>query len=171
MTIPYIFIACFFIRIISLGKSIYNEKKLRSKGAIEYGKTNSSLLTIAHVLFYYGCIHEAIYLHKQVNLFSYVGIWVFTFSMIILWWVIITLGNIWTVKLIISPGQTLKSNFLFKHVKHPNYFLNVIPELISIALICNAWHVLFIGLPMYMVPLTIRIAQEEKIMKEKFKMY
>ena len=171
MTILDVFILCFFIRLISLCVSIYNEKVLKQRGAVEYGKSNSAALTIAHVLFYFSCLSEALYFSKPISDYSFVGMAGFLFSMIMLWWVILTLGNLWTVKLIISPDHTLKTNFLFRHVRHPNYYLNVIPELISIALICNAWYTLLIGLPLYAIPLVTRIRQEEKIMKERFSEY
>ena len=62
-------------------------------------------------------------------------------------------------------------NSIFKYFRHPNYFLNIIPELVSISLICQAWITLAIGLPVYLIPLTIRIVQEEKVMKLHFKDY
>ncbi|GHN02140.1 membrane protein [Cytophagales bacterium WSM2-2] len=171
MTILQFMLACFVIRLISLGKSIYNEKRLKSTGALEFGKVNSAALTIAHVLFYASCLTEALYNGTTANDYTYWGLGLFAFSMIMLWWVILSLGNVWTVKLIISTDHVLKTGFLFRHVRHPNYFLNVIPELISVTLICNAWMTLAIGLPVYLIPLAIRIRQEEKVMKEKFPSY
>ena len=171
MTITAIFTGCFLIRLVSLFKSIANERKLKQQHAVEYGKKNSLILTFAHIGFYIACITEANYYSTGVNTYTVAGIALFLFSMVMLWWVIFTLGSIWTVKLIISPDQVVKTNFLFKYIRHPNYYLNVLPELISIALICNAWYVLCFGLPLYLVPLVIRIVQEEKIMKETFQEY
>jgi len=88
-----------------------------------------------------------------------------------LWIVIYSLGDRWTVKLIIAPGQAINKSFMFKYFRHPNYFLNILPELVSIALICQAWYTLLIGLPLYLIPLTIRIVQEEKVMKTHFSNY
>jgi isoprenylcysteine carboxyl methyltransferase (ICMT) family protein YpbQ len=53
-------------------------------------------------------------------------------------------------------------------VRHPNYFLNVIPELIGLTFIMGAWLVLAIGLPLFLIVLGIRIAQEERVMKTCF---
>lgn len=171
MSILNLFIACLLIRIVSLGKSILNEKKLKAKGAIEHGKNNSIVLTLFHIAFYVSCLWEALYFEKEINNYSYLGIGLFAFSMAMLWWVIINLGNLWTVKLIISSDHALKTNFLFKYIRHPNYYLNIVPELIAMALMCNAWYTLIIGLPLYAAPLAIRIRQEEKLMREKFKFY
>ncbi len=171
MSILKFMLVCFLVRLISLAKSIYNERRLKATGASEYGKVNSAALTIAHILFYISCVVEALYYKTTVNAWTYWGLGVFAFSMIMLWWVILSLGQVWTVKLIISTNHVLKTNFLFKYVRHPNYFLNIIPELVSVSLICNAWTTLIIGLPVYLIPLAIRIRQEEEIMKEKFPSY
>jgi isoprenylcysteine carboxyl methyltransferase (ICMT) family protein YpbQ len=60
---------------------------------------------------------------------------------------------------------------LFRYTKHPNYFLNVIPELIAIALICQAWWVLALGFPLYLIPLVVRIYQEENVMSQQVEGY
>ena len=75
------------------------------------------------------------------------------------------------MKLMIAPEQKINKSSIFKYFRHPNYFLNIIPELISIALICQAWFTLFVGLPLYLIPLAIRIVQEEKLMKTHFSNY
>ncbi len=168
-TIIILFISAVLIRLISLFKSISNEKKLKSKvGTIEYGKINSLILTLAHVIYYFACLTEVIYKKVEFNFISMIGLGLFVFSMLILWIIIIQLKEIWTVKLIIAPNHILNKTFLFKYFRHPNYFLNVIPELIAISLICHAWYTLIIGLPIYFIPLFIRIKQEEKAMKKKF---
>jgi len=170
-TILVLFLLACVTRLISLLKSVANERKLKKKKAIEYGTRNSKLLLLFHALFYLSCLGEAIVLKKQVNNLSFFGLGLFVFSMCMLWIVIYTLKDIWTVKLIITPEQTINKSFLFKYFRHPNYFLNIIPELISIALICQAWYTLLIGIPLYLIPLVIRITQEEKIMKMHFSNY
>jgi isoprenylcysteine carboxyl methyltransferase (ICMT) family protein YpbQ len=167
MTILSIFVVALGIRLISLFVSISNEKKLKAAGALEYGKTNSLILTLSHIVFYGLAITEALVKNKIINEYTYAGLALFAFSMFILFMVIKHLGHLWTVKLIIAPDHHVVRSFLFKFFRHPNYFLNVIPELIAIALICQAWMVMMIGLPLYLIPLIIRIYQEEMIMRQK----
>ncbi len=170
-TILMLFSLASATRLISLFISVANEKKLKKKNAIEYGKKNSKLLLLSHTLFYLSCLGEAVLLKKQVNNVSFFGVGLFIFSMAMLWIVILSLKDIWTVKLIIAPGQRINKSFIFKYFRHPNYFLNIIPELVSIALICQAWLTLLIGLPLYLIPLAIRLVQEEKVMKMHFSNY
>jgi isoprenylcysteine carboxyl methyltransferase (ICMT) family protein YpbQ len=170
-TILMLFSLASATRLISLFVSVANEKKLKKKKAVEYGKKNSKLLLLCHTLFYLFCLGESILLKKQVNNVCYFGLGLFIFSMAMLWIVIFSLKDIWTVKLIIAPGQRINKSFIFKYFRHPNYFLNIIPELVSIALICQARLTLLIGLPVYLIPLAIRIVQEEKVMKMHFSNY
>ncbi len=54
-----------------------------------------------------------------------------------LFMVIKTLGGIWTLKLFILPNHPIIKSGLYKITKHPNYFLNIIPELIGVLLITH----------------------------------
>ena len=166
----FFLLAC-AMRLVSLVKSASNEKKLKKANAVEYGRNNSKVLVLFHVLYYLACLGEAVVLNKSVNTISFFGVGLFVFSMGMLWIVIFSLKDVWTVKLIIAREHRLNSSFIFKFFKHPNYFLNVIPELISIAIICQAWYTLLIGLPLYLIPLTIRIVQEENVMRKHFNDY
>jgi isoprenylcysteine carboxyl methyltransferase (ICMT) family protein YpbQ len=170
-TIIILFVATVAFRLASLVKSVANEKKLSKANAVEYGKKNSIWLTIAHTLFYLSCLSEALLSGKTANTITWIGVGVFVFSMIVLWTVIFSLKDVWTVKLYIAPYQEVNRSFIFKYFRHPNYFLNIIPELVAIALICQAWYTLVIGLPVYFIPLIIRIVQEEKVMKRHFSNY
>src|SRR5687768_2087311 len=103
ISIPELFSLAGFVRLVSLAISVFNERKLKKRNAIEYGKVNSIALVLLHTLFYLGCIGEAVLLDKQANSYSILGLALFIFSMAILGVVIYQLQGIWTVKLIIVP--------------------------------------------------------------------
>jgi isoprenylcysteine carboxyl methyltransferase (ICMT) family protein YpbQ len=81
------------------------------------------------------------------------------------------LHRLWTVKLFIASDHVLNQSVLFRWVRHPNYFLNIIPELCGLALIMGAWIVLVLGLPCYLLVLRVRIKQEEEVMQQHFPHY
>ncbi|GJJ80959.1 hypothetical protein PcPA57_16790 [Pasteurella canis] len=167
--INLIFILTLIIRFYSLSISIRNEKALLAKGAIQYGKRNSSILSIVHVLFYLAAIGEANYHDIIFNTTSQVGLVILIFAIAVLFYVIYELKEIWTVKIYILPEHKINRSFLFKYIRHPNYFLNIIPELIGLCLFCQAKYTAIIGLPIYLVILAIRIKQEETAMTHLFK--
>ncbi|MGY4677362.1 isoprenylcysteine carboxyl methyltransferase family protein [Pasteurella sp. P03HT] len=168
LLINLIFAFILAIRFYSLSISIRNEKALIKKGAIQYGKRNSTILSIAHVLFYLTAIFEANHNHITFDTTSQIGLAILVFAIAMLFYVIYELQEIWTVKIYILPEHKINRSFLFKYVRHPNYFLNIIPELIGLCLFCQAKYTALIGLPIYFVILAIRIKQEESAMTHLF---
>lgn len=169
-----VFFLIVLLRLISSVISGINERKLKKLGAVEYGKRNSLLLIVAHVLFYLACITEGTmkgaFFYDGI---SYLGLAVFAAAVVVLYYVIYSLRHIWTLKLIIAPADyhTINKSALFRLVRHPNYYLSVLPELVGFALFFHAWITLVIGMAIYLVPLVTRIREEEKVMKLQFNDY
>jgi isoprenylcysteine carboxyl methyltransferase (ICMT) family protein YpbQ len=159
------------LRATTLGLSIRNEKRLKLAGAIEYGKGNSLVLATFHGLLYLGAVGEAFVRQTCLDGVALAGVVVYAASMVFLALAIHALGGLWTVKLILADGHTLNRGRLFRTVRHPNYFLNIIPELVGIVLLCHAWITAAVILPPYAVSLAIRIRQEEQVMRGRFAEY
>ena len=102
---------------------------------------------------------------------SVTGLAIYAFGAVMLVVVIALLGRFWTVKLIIARDHDLVTHPLFRAVRHPNYYLNILPELVGYAVTLHAWLTLVVGLAIYMVPLTVRIRQEERVMRETLARY
>lgn len=169
MTTVLILLTLFFVlRLFTLFISIANEVRLKKEGAIQYGKVNSMVLTLLHILFYLGAGYEAWMKNVVPDLTGYIGIALFAFSYLMLLYVIYQLRKVWTVKLYIAKDHEVNRSLLFRYVKHPNYFLNIIPELTGIGLLCHAWLTMAILLPLYFLSLSVRIRQEEKAMNHLF---
>lgn len=158
----FIVIALFRIRVLLISKR--NEQELLESGGKEYGKIVSKLLAILHTLFYFCALFEGIYKKVQFFNIGLIGALIIGLSFFILIRVIQILGKYWTVKLIFADKHILNTNWLFKHVKHPNYFLNIIPELIGVTLVFHAWYTLLILLIPYGVCLCLRIREENRLL-------
>jgi isoprenylcysteine carboxyl methyltransferase (ICMT) family protein YpbQ len=169
---PLILVVFVSIRLASVIISLINEKKLKFMGAVEYGKQNSLFLMLAHFMFYGTCFIEGSCSSEKDSL-SILGLGLYIFAIIILYYVIYEIRHVWTVKLIIAPRSchVINNSALFRYIKHPNYYLNIIPELFGLALIFHAWYTLLIGFPLYMILLLVRIRQERSIMKKIFVNY
>jgi isoprenylcysteine carboxyl methyltransferase (ICMT) family protein YpbQ len=164
-------VAAFAYRFAMLAVSIRNEKRLRADGATEYGATTSRWLAIAHVVFYLAATAEGLIRAAPPDRISAIGFVVYLFGAVMLLVVSRLLGRFWTVKLLIAPDHALVTHPLFRAVRHPNYFLNILPELIGYAVTLHAFVTLVIGLIVYAVPLALRIRQEEAAMRETFATY
>ncbi len=166
---PYLLIIPAFIyRFAMLAVSIRNEKALRRDGAQEYGAANSKWLAIAHIAFYVAASVEGVIRAAPFDATSRFGFAVYLFGAVMLFVVSRLLGRLWTVKLLIARDHALVTHPLFRAVRHPNYYLNILPELVGFALTLHAFCTLVVGLVIYLVPLTIRIRQEEAVMRKAF---
>lgn len=164
------------LRLITPGISIWNERRLKAQGALEFGKGNSRVLALAHAVFYVCAIYEGFCAGRQLKPFSFeavglVGLMFYLFGILSLAAVINALGRQWTVKLLVSPRHILVTTGIYRHAHHPNYFLNILPELIGFALVMQAHKTLLFGIPLYAIPLWIRIRGENSAMSKRFPNY
>lgn len=160
-----IFVLVFAVRLISFSISIRHEKRLIALGAREVGQRTSKLLAITHVFYYFAALAESYWRGVIFDGISLAGTVILFFALGTLFYVIRELGEIWTVKVYILPEHRINRSWLFRYVRHPNYFLNIIPELIGVGLLCHAWIVMAIGLPLYGAILLRRIREEEAAMR------
>ena len=166
-----VFFVAGVLRLGGLAVSMHNEKALKAQGAREYGRRTSRLLALAHTLFYLGAFAEGLWRGTQPTPWTMVGLLLYAMSVIAFVLVWRALNRLWTVKLLIASDHVLNQSALFRWVRHPNYFLNIIPELCGLALIMGAWIVLVVGLPCYLLVLRVRIRQEEQVMHQHFPQY
>jgi isoprenylcysteine carboxyl methyltransferase (ICMT) family protein YpbQ len=155
-------------RVASVIVSLRHEAALKRAGAIEYGALNSNLLAACHVLFYAAAIWEGWSRGPELDAVAGFGIALYLLALLFLVYVVHLLGRLWTVKLIIAPDHHLVTHPLFRMVRHPNYFLNIVPELVGLTLALHSYRTLAIGLPIYLIPLIVRVVQEEKVMRARF---
>jgi isoprenylcysteine carboxyl methyltransferase (ICMT) family protein YpbQ len=166
-----LFLLASVLRVGSLAVSMRHEKALKARGAREYGQGTSRLLALAHTVFYVGAFAEGLWRRTQPTLWTAGGVLLYGLAVLVLLVVWRELKGLWTVKLLIASDHTLNQSALFRWVRHPNYFLNILPELAGLALMMGAWLVLVLGLPLYLLVLRARIVQEEQVMRQHFPGY
>jgi isoprenylcysteine carboxyl methyltransferase (ICMT) family protein YpbQ len=159
------------LRLATLAVSVRHERLLRAEGAVEHGTAVTKLLAFLHVAFYPLSFIEGWSRGAQADGLTWVAMALYAFSMAVLFHVIAELGELWTVKLIVARRHRLIRSALFRWVRHPNYFLNIVPELIAVAAVAQAWRTLAAVFPLYLLVLTARIVQEERVMRRTFDGY
>ena len=102
----------------------------------------------------------------RIDTIGIIGLVLLGFSIFMLNTVVHLLDGIWTVKLMLVKNHKFNNHWLFRTVKHPNYFLNIIPELVGLALLCHAKYTAIVIMPLYAIVLYRRIKEEEKILAE-----
>lgn len=159
------------LRGLSLSISIRNEGRLKREGAIEYGKGGTVFLTSVSFLYAASAIVEGALRRVELDLIAAWGIAIHAFSMIVLFYVIYQLREVWTVKILIARQHRLVTSWFFRTIKHPNYFLNLIPEFIGLTLVLKAWLTAATLFPILLLAIGIRIVQEERAMRQAFTGY
>jgi isoprenylcysteine carboxyl methyltransferase (ICMT) family protein YpbQ len=165
------FLAAAGLRLLSLAISRRHERALLAQGAVEHGAATSRMLVVLHAGFYAGALVEALVGRSAPDGLTIAGVFLYVGGMTALALVIRELGSLWTVKLYLSPTHVLHQGGLFRSVRHPNYFLNMVPEVIGLALALRAWWTLGLLFPPYLLVLRRRIAQEEHAMQSRFPAY
>ena len=74
-------------------------------------------------------------------------------------WVLRSLGNRWTTRIITVPGEQLVARGPYKFVSHPNYLV-VIAELAVLPLVFGLWQIALIFTALNAAALTVRIRAE-----------
>lgn len=156
----------FIIRLAFLKVSKTNEKNILADGGKEYGVKNSKRLTLLHIAFYASCLIESLVKKAEFDMLSIIGCALLGFSIVMLYVVTRLLKGIWTVKLMLVNNHKYNDHWLFRTVKHPNYFLNIAPELAGLALLCHAFYSAAVILPFYAIVLYIRIKEENRLLTE-----
>ena len=76
-------------------------------------------------------------------------------------WVLRTLGNRWTTRIIVVPGERLIESGPYRFVRHPNYLV-VIGEIAVLPLVFGLWDIAIIFSLLNAAVLTVRIRAENK---------
>ena len=166
----FVVIALVF-RVGTLGISVRNEKRMKAAGAREFGRANSLALGILHTAIYVAAIGEGWWRAVQVDAMSVAGMVLYAVGAVGLVIVIRTLGRLWSLKLLIAKDHVLITHPLFRVMRHPNYFVGILPELVGFCVALHAWVTLAVGMPIYLVSLGLRIRREEQVMRTEFAGY
>ncbi|WP_033916816.1 isoprenylcysteine carboxyl methyltransferase family protein [Campylobacter sputorum] len=163
----FILVFCVFVlRLYFLKISKKNEKNILKNGGKEYGVNNTKVITIVHVMFYLFCLFEAIVREVKFDMVSCIGLGLLMFAFFMLYYIVnYLLKDIWTVKLMIAKNHKYNPHFLFRIIKHPNYYLNIFPELVGLSMLCHASVSFIILAPIYLIIMYIRIKEEDNLIK------
>lgn len=80
-------------------------------------------------------------------------------------WVIRTLGNRWTTRIIVLPGAPLITAGPFRFVSHPNYLI-VIGEVAVLPLVFGLWELALLFSALNAIVLTIRVREENRALAQ-----
>jgi methyltransferase len=122
-------------RVAELWWAKQNERRLFAAGGVEYGRSHLPLIVLLHATWMAG---------MWVLAYDRTVDPVFLALVIVLqlarFWVLITLGRRWTIRIIAVPGERLIASGPYRYLRHPNYAV-VSGEIAAVPLA--------LGLPIY----------------------
>jgi methyltransferase len=126
-------------RLVELVISRRHERALRARGAREAGAGHYPLMVAVHALTLAGAAIEVTHHGRPflpalgLPMLALVGT-----TMALRYWVIATLGERWTTRVLVLPDAPLVAGGPFRWLRHPNY-LAVAVEMFALPLVHTAW--------------------------------
>ena len=120
-------------RLLELYIAQRNTRRLIDKGGFEVGSGHYPLIVALHTLWLAGLWYLAWRLDVS---------WPWIFAYLVLeaarGWIIAALGNRWTTRIIVVPGETLVDGGPYKYFRHPNYMV-VAGEIFILPMAFGLW--------------------------------
>jgi methyltransferase len=146
-----------FVTLQRLAELVYarrNEKRLRARGAEEYAPGHYPAIVLLHAAWLAGLWVLAIGITPQTGwLLLFVGLQALRL------WVLTTLGERWTTRILVLPGEPLVTGGPYRILAHPNYAV-VIGEIFVLPMAFGLlWYALLFS-ALNAAMLTVRIRAE-----------
>jgi len=123
-------------RLAELMLSRRNTRRLLAKGAVEVGQKHYPLLVVIHI----GWMVALVFLVPTETPPVPALLTLFVILQIVRYWVIWSLGERWTTKIVVLPQATLVKRGPYRWFRHPNYLV-VVLEIAVVPLMFGAWGV------------------------------
>ncbi len=126
-------------RIAELVVSARHATGLLRRGGVEYGRSHFPIMIALHVGLIAGCVLEpALGDRAFIPALGWPMLAVTVAANALRWWCITTLGERWTTRVIVLPGEPLVRTGPYRWFAHPNY-VAVIVEGFALPLTGSAW--------------------------------
>ncbi len=131
-------------------------------GAYEVGAGHYPWMVALHASFLVGCVAEVWGLRRPfVEPIALASLAVLAAALALRWWTLRTLGDRWTTRIIVVPGEALVAGGPYRWLRHPNY-LAVVLEIVAIPMLHCAWLTAAVFSLANLVVLRVRIGCEER---------
>jgi len=148
-------------RLAELAISRRNIRHLRARGGFEVGRDHYPWMVAFHSAFLIACLAEVWFFARPWRpAVAAVSLVVLALAQTLRLWTLRTLGERWTTRVIILPGESLVTQGPFHWIRHPNYLV-VIAEIAAIPMVHFAWLTAVVGSVANAMILKTRIKVEE----------
>jgi len=143
-------------RLIELRLADRNSQKLLAEGAVEFGRGHYPFIVALHMIWL-----AALWWWAPGQPVDPILLGMFGLLQLGRVWVIATLGDRWTTRIIVKPGAPLVRTGPYRILKHPNYFI-VTLEIAVLPLMFGLWRIALVFSLLNAVILAVRIREENR---------
>ncbi|HEX6863873.1 MAG TPA: isoprenylcysteine carboxylmethyltransferase family protein [Thermoanaerobaculia bacterium] len=149
-------------RLLELRVANRNRRLLLARGGIEFGEGHYPWMVALHTVWLIACLAEVWLLDRPfIPWLGFTALALFLAAFALRYWVISTLGERWTTRIVCLPGVASITGGPYRWLRHPNY-LAVILEIASLPLVHTAWLTALAFSLLNGILLRVRIRAEEE---------
>ena len=138
-----------------------NSAALIRKGAREIAPRILPAMTAIYVFMYPASAAEFYFLRTPVSVSWFLGfLALYIAAKALKFWAIKSLGEFWTMKVLVVPGSTVVTRGPYRYVRHPNY-IAVLAEIVATTMAGRCWITCVSILVLFSTVLYYRIRSEE----------
>lgn len=143
-------------RLLEMQLAESHTRKLLAEGGVEYGREHYAFIVALHATWL-----AALWWWGPGRPISIPFLILFALLQAGRVWVIHSLGERWTTRIILKPGAPLVRRGPYRFVDHPNYLV-VIGEMAVLPLVFGLWQIALLFSALNAIVLTIRIRAENR---------
>ena len=151
--------------LVEARRSRRHERALRALGAVEPAGDVYRAMQVAYPACFVAMAGEAWIRDTPPGGSLAAGAVIFTAAKVLKYWAIATLGDRWTFRVLVPPGQALVTAGPYRLMRHPNY-LGVVGELVGAAYMADAPVSGILSLAVFGMLMRERIKVEERALGE-----
>ena len=125
-------------RLGELAWSKRNERRLRERGAVEFGRSHYPAMVALHVGWLASTLVEARRPSGVPRPVRVAALGAFVVAQPLRYWAIASLGDRWSTRVLVPPEEAPVTTGPYRYVDHPNY-VAVVVELAALPLALGAW--------------------------------
>jgi methyltransferase len=152
-------------RLVELVLARRNERRARTRGAVERGRSHYLFIVALHSLWLLATLIEGLLRGPELPALWPVPLALFLLVQPLRYWALVSLGERWNTKILVVPGAKPIRRGPYKYLSHPNYVV-VVVEIITFPLIFGAWVTALVFTVLNAAVLWVRIREENRALTE-----